>query len=416
MKILLVNNFYYNRGGDCTYMFALKDALESRGHEVVQFAMHHPKNFDSEYSEYFVSYINYVEEVARKNISSGLKVLNRAVYSSESRQKIEELILAEKPDVAHLQNIHHHITPSIFYALKKHGIPIVWTLHDYTLICPNTSFISNGKICEKCKKRKYYWPFLSRCKKNSVAASAMAAMETISHRLLGVNDLVDMFLTPSEFLRQKLIEYGFDVDRIKCLNNFTSVGAIAESTGNSNYYLYVGRLAEEKGIRTLIDAAILSKSGRLKILGDGELKQEMEDYVDAENGREWVEFLGHISHEEVINLIENCSFVVLPSEWYENFPYALLEAFACGKTVVASRIGGIPEIVKNWDTGLLYKPGDVENLALKIRFLVNHPEKAQEMGRKAREIVKENLSPDRHCEMLMEIYETVIAKSAKVNK
>ena len=158
MKILLVNNYYYYRGGDCTYLFSLKKLLEKNGHEVCIFAMQHPQNLDSEYSKYFVSYINYDDEVKNINIASGLKVLNRAIYSNESKEKIERMIEIEKPDIAHIQNVHHHITPSIFSVLKERNIPIVWTLHDYTMLCPNTSFLSHGKICEKCKKNRYYWP------------------------------------------------------------------------------------------------------------------------------------------------------------------------------------------------------------------------------------------------------------------
>ncbi len=149
MKILLINNFYYNRGGDCTYLLSLEKLLKRKGHKVIIFSMNHPSNFNSEYSKYFVSYIDYAKEVTNKTISSGIKVLKRTVYSGEAKKKIEALIREEKPDIAHLQNIHHHITPSIFYALRKNNIPIVWTLHDYTIICPNTSFLAHNTICER---------------------------------------------------------------------------------------------------------------------------------------------------------------------------------------------------------------------------------------------------------------------------
>ncbi|MEM3001818.1 MAG: glycosyltransferase, partial [Candidatus Nitrosocaldus sp.] len=152
MKVLIVSNFYYNRGGDCTYMFSLKKLLEDMGHKVIVFSMNHPLNFQSEYSRYFVDYINYDEAVKSISLATGFEVLSRAVFSIDAKRKIEELIEDERPDIAHLQNIHHHITPSIFYPLKKNNIPIVWTLHDFVLICPNTSFLANGRICERCKK------------------------------------------------------------------------------------------------------------------------------------------------------------------------------------------------------------------------------------------------------------------------
>lgn len=220
VKILLINNFYYHRGGDCTYLFSLKNLLEHKGHKVVIFSMHHPENYDSEYSNYFVSHINYNEELKNRNLLTPLKVLSRSIYSRESRIKIEQLIKTERPDIAHVQNIHHHITPSIFYTLRHYHIPIVWTLHDYTLICPNTSFVSHGSICEKCKKIKYYWPTLTQCKKNSLAASTMAGLESTMLRLMNAYRLVNVFIAPSNFMRNKLLEYGLGKYPIVTLHNF----------------------------------------------------------------------------------------------------------------------------------------------------------------------------------------------------
>jgi glycosyltransferase involved in cell wall biosynthesis len=411
MKILLVSNFYYNRGGDCTYLLYLKNLLEMRGHKVIIFSMDHPQNFATENSRHFVSYINYDEEVKSKTISSLFKVLNRTIYSHEARRKIEELILEERPDIAHLQNIHHHITPSIFYVLKKHNVPIVWTLHDYTVICPNTSFLSHGRICEKCRKRRYYWPLILRCKKNSFGASAMAAFETFMHRILGVNDLVDIFIAPSRFLEDKLIDYGFSKDKIRHLNNFLIDGPVPyEGENISDYYLYVGRISEEKGIKTLIDAASENNSYKLKIIGTGPLLEEMVSYAKSKKEKNSTEFLGYKKHEEVLSLLSRCRFVVLPSEWYENYPYSILEAFSFAKPVIGARIGGIPEIIKNWETGLLFDPGDSEDLSLKIRFFIDHPDKAEELGRNAKQFIDQEINADKHFDKLMSVYRDVLPK------
>ena len=179
--------------------------------------MQHPQNFESAYAQYFVPYINYAEEVKNISIFSGLKVFTRTIFSVEARKNLQRLIEDEKPDIAHLQNIHHHITPSIFYTLKKNKIPIVWTLHDYSIICPNTLFLNHGKVCEKCKKIRYFWPPIVKCKKDSFTASLMAAIENVVHRISGVYNLVDVFITPSEFLKNKLFEFGFKKERIICL-------------------------------------------------------------------------------------------------------------------------------------------------------------------------------------------------------
>ncbi len=386
-------------------MFSLKKLLEDKGHKVIVFSMNHPLNFQSEYSRYFVDYINYDEAVKSINLATGFEVLSRAVFSIDAKRKIEELIEDEKPDIAHLQNIHHHITPSIFYSLKKNKIPIVWTLHDFVLICPNTSFLINGRICERCKKVRYFWPALIKCKKNSFLASLMAGLETTIHRLMRINDLVDIFIAPSEFLRNKLIEYGFDEKRIVSLNNFANIEITENINKDNGYYLYIGRLSFEKGIKTLIDAALMANSGTLKIIGEGPLKEEMVSYTKTRRGgKAGIEFLGHKSHDEVIRFLKGARFLVLPSECYENFPYSVIEAFACGKPVIASRLGGIPELVKNWQTGLLFTPGDVENLSLKIRFLMKHPDKARAIGENARGFVKERLTKERHYEELMKVY------------
>ena len=407
MKILLINNFYYNRGGDCTYMFSLKKLLEQNGHEIITFSMNHPQNFECKDSKYFVSYINYAEEVKKNNISTGIKVLGRTIFSKEAKNKIEDLIREEKPDIAHLQNIHHHITPSILYSLRANKIPIVWTLHDYTLICPNTSFLSHGMICEKCKKRKYYWPLFTRCKKNSFGASAVAALETTIHRILRINNLVDIFIAPSKFLRDKFIEYGFNPEKIIHLDHFIDYPVAKDICSPEDYYLFVGRIAEEKGIKTLIDAAIRTNLSRLKIAGGGPLIDDLKKYV-AENDKEnRIEFLGHKSRKDLLSLYKKSKFLVVPSEWYENSGLIIFEAFACGKPVLGSNIGGIPELVKDGERGLICNHGSIECLASSIKYLIDNQELTSKMGENARNYLRKNLNDRIHYTRLMDIYKKV---------
>ena len=409
MKILLVNNFYYYRGGDCTYLFSLKKLLEEKGHKVCVFAMDHPSNVDSEHSKYFVSFINYDEEVKNINIVSGFKVLNRTIYSREARIKIEKLIQAEKPDIAHIQNVHHHITPSIFFVLKKHNIPILWTLHDYTLICPNTSFLSHGRVCERCKTHIYLRPSLERCKKNSFSASTMAALETAMHRIMRLQDIVDLFIAPSEFLRNKFIEYGFPENKIVRLDLFTDVRLPDKADKTGNYYIYAGRMAPEKGLKTLIDAAVRVNSCKLKIIGSGPLLQDVSAYAASKDKNNVIEFLGHQNREELIDLYRNCKFIVVPSEWYETSGLIIFEAFACGKPVIGSRIGGIPELVKDTERGLVFEPGNVEDLSAAIKYLLNNPDLVAEMGENAKAYAQQELSGEEHYRKLIKIYESVMA-------
>lgn len=416
MKVLLINNFYYNRGGDCTYLFSLKKLLERKGHKVAVFSMHHPENFESEYSKYFMSYINYAEEIKNRNIYSGLKVLSRSIYSVEAKKNIEKLIKDENPDIVHLNNIRHHLTPSIIYTIKKYNIPIVWTLHDYQLICPNISFLSHGKICERCKKRKYFWPPVVRCKKNSLLASAMASIEHSIQMVSGVYDLVDAYICPSKFLKDKFAEYGFKENKLHYLNYFTDSISTNDNDGQGKYYLYIGRLSEEKGIKTLIDAAVKVDSHKLKIAGDGPLKEELIDYAKSKKADNHVEFLGHKNREEVRELLKNCKFLIIPSEWYEVTGLVVLEAFACGRTVIGSRIGGIPEFVIDNKTGLTFEPGDSDDLTSKIKYLINNPHEASELGENGRLLIKEELNSDKHYDKLMEIYQQVAPRKIKRNK
>lgn len=391
-------------------MFSLKRLLEDNGHKVVVFSMHHPLNFPSEYSKYFVSYINYDEEVRNISLSSGIKVLGRTVFSREARRKIEQLINDERPDIAHINNIHHHITPSIFYPLKKHKIPIVWTLHDYTVICPNTSFLANDRICERCRKTKYYWAPLIRCKKGSFLASLVAGIESTIHRMMRVNDFVDVFITPSEFLKKKLIDYGFKEERIICMYHFSESDPNIEKSLSDDYILYVGRLSHEKGIKTLIDAVSGDSIDiMLKIIGDGPLKEDMVKYVRLK-GTDRIEFLGHLSHDDVLRYIKGCRFVVMPSEWYENYPFAVIEAFACGKPVIGSDTGGLPELIRDTERGLLFEMGNPSDLSVTINYLLNNPDLVIEMGEDASRFVREVLDGRSYYERLIALYESLLSK------
>jgi glycosyltransferase involved in cell wall biosynthesis len=408
LKILLVNNYYYNRGGDCTYLLSLENLLKNKGHKVVVFSMHHPQNFKSEFSEYFVSYIDYREEIKKKTIKAVWNVLKRTFFSKEAMDNIEKLIKEERPDIAHIQNIHHHITPSIFKILKKNNIPIVWTLHDYTAICPNTSFLTDGKVCERCRKRKYYWPVLVRCKKKSIGASAIAALEIIIHRIMRVYNYVDKFIAPSRFLKHKFVEYGFKEDKIAHLDHFIDFPIVEDMVVPGDYYLFVGRISEEKGVKTLIDAASRINAGKLKIAGDGPLLDEMIAYVNAKGKGDVIEFLGHKSREDLFDLYRECKFLIVPSEWYENSGLIIFEAFACGKAVIGSNMGGIPELVKNEERGMIFKPGDSEELSAIIQYLINNPDKAVEMGKNARNFLAKNLNAETHYLKLTDIYKRAI--------
>lgn len=407
MRIIMANTFHYARGGDCVYTLGLQELLEAHGHEVIPFAMHHPKNLHSSYSKYFVSYIDYVESLNNFGLITGLKVASRSVYSREAKKKMKELLDDLKPDIAHLQNIHNHLTPSILYPLKENNIPVVWTLHDYKLICPNTSFLRDGEICERCRKTRYYYAPITKCKKGSFAASLMACTESYVHRLLRIQKLVDVFVAPSNFLRNKLIEYGIDEDRIVSLPNFIDVGGDIGPAGVGDYILYGGRLSPEKGVDVLIEAARGIQGAHFIIAGDGPQREELEGQAaTVESSR--IDFVGHQPQEKMRELLRAARFVVLPSKWYENCPYAILEAFSFGKPVTGARIGGIPELINDGTNGFLFEPGNVPDLIEKIQCLLKDDCLVDGMGNKAREKVRTEYSPDAYYKNLMSVYKSAL--------
>ncbi|MFH1173098.1 MAG: glycosyltransferase [bacterium] len=273
MKVLQINKFFYEESGVTRYLFGVKELLDSSGHDSLEFAMAHPKNVASPCSPYFVDYIDYNQP---GGLFSKIKIGLRLIYSFSARRKLEKLILATKPDIAHLHVIYHQLTPSILGVLKKHKIPIVQTLHDYKQICPNYLLYVNGRICERCKKHRYYNVFFHRCIKKSFIRSLNGLVETYLHWFLRSYSQIDLYLAPSQFIRKKYIEFGVSPEKIKYLPHFLNLEEynLAGSTGN--YLAYVGRLSQEKGVSLILTALVKAGSDiPLKIIGDGPEKDNL---------------------------------------------------------------------------------------------------------------------------------------------
>ena len=407
MRILMVQTYYYHRGGDSTSMLSLSKMLEEKGHEVVPFAMESPRNLPSPYARFFVSEIDFPELLRRASPGAAWKVVTRSIYSGEARRKIAALADEVKPDVAHFHNIHAHLTASIVAPLRERGVPIVWTLHDYRLICPNTSLLSRGEICERCIPNRFYQAVLQRCKKGSLGASCVAMLTTLYDRLERLPSRIDRFIAPSEFLKSKLLEGRFDPARIECVPNFADLAGFA-GLPEKDYFCYVGRLSHEKGIDVLVRAAASLDTGRLLVVGDGPEGDRLKALA-RELGTGRVGFAGYRSGEELRRILAESQFVVLPSRWYENFPYAVMEAFASSKAVVASRIGGIPEMVDDGVNGLLFPAGDVGALAERLRRMLGDRGVREEMGRRGREKAERRYGRERHYEEIERIYREVTA-------
>lgn len=410
MKILMCNTFNYLRGGAERCFIGLSDLLEAHGHEVIKFCMHHPQNEASPYENYFVSYIDFPTALAEEGLKGKGKVFERVVYSREAKRKIETLIQTEQPDLVHIHGIAHEISPSILPGIKKFGLPVVQTLHDYKLLCPNTNFVSNNELCERCKGHRYFQAVRHRCKRGSFPASLLAGLELYIHKSIKIYEKnIDTFISPSQFLADKFAAYGIR-NPVVNIPNFIQTDDFYPDYEPDDYFMFFGRLVEIKGIRTLLEAMVTIKRSRLVIAGSGELEDELKAFC-ADEGIENVEFLGHLSTSRIIPLLQKARFVVMPSEWYENYSMAVLEAFACGTPVLGANIGGIPEQVLPGKTGLLFESGNAEELAGRINEMLSNPERAIEMGKNARHFVETNNNPLRHYAATMQVYEHLLAVS-----
>jgi glycosyltransferase involved in cell wall biosynthesis len=401
MKILQINKFFYRRGGSETYFFGLIELLQKNGHEIVHFSTKSPANIPSPYDDFFVNEINFGK---REGLFRDLKKIGHSFYSFEVKRKLEKLILKTKPDIAHLHNISHHLSPSIFSVLKKYKIPVVQTLHDYQLICPNFKLFTEGAVCERCKKYRYWNAVLHRCIHNSRLQSCVEAKEMFFHKACQFYEKgVNYFVTPSKFLAEKLSAWRIK-SKVENIQLFLDASRFEPKYEPGDYIIYFGRLVKEKGLDVLL-GALAETDIKLKIIGDGPEKENLKN--KSEKLKVNAEFIEHKNGKELHDLIRDSKFVVLPSIWYENYPMSLLEAGVLGKAVVASRLGGIPEIIFDGENGFLAEPGDARDLQEKIQRLFGDNDLCERMGRRAREMVIEKNSPEDHYKKIMKVYETL---------
>jgi len=406
MRILLVTEFYHRLGGAYAAALDTERLLKEHGHDVIVLASAHPQNERSRFEKYFVRYESFPELLRRRQFMRAPSVLARVIYNHEAAQRTRELIRRFRPDIMHAHNVIQYLSPSVFLAARRAGLPVVFTLHDYRLMCPNSTFFSHGEICERCRGGRFYQCLLRRCKRGSWGASAIAAAQAYSHDLSRVfRRFVDAFIAPSAFLRSKVIEWGWPASRVYHIRNF--VGHVRKDAPREpgRFFLFAGRLAPEKGIGVLLAAARRGVGLPLRIAGDGSMRKIVE--MSASNGVEW---LGHTARPAVGELMRQARAVVVPSIWYENCSLTVLEAMANGTSVICSAIGGLPEQVRHGVNGLLFETGDPEDLAACMRRLAEDGALALRLGRAGREMAARVYSPDRHYALLMSAYRTAIGR------
>lgn len=397
VKILLINKYHHLVGGAERYYFDLASLLTKKGHEVAFFSMEHQKNRGSSWNKYFVSNI-YFKDI---NIKKGINIFSRMLYSREARQKISLLLDVFRPDIVHIHNIYYHISPSILFELKKRNIPVVYTVHDYHLLTPNVTFFHNGSLCHISLKNKLYKSVFHKCVQNSHLASLATSICLYIHDALRVyQNNVDIFISPSRFMKKQLAEITYNADKIVYLPNFietTSDTGFSEL--NASYVLFMGDGSDKKGLAVVIEAAKRLPFVRFRVAG-----RETSEQAYRKTGLKNIKFLGFLSKRKLAEVVSESAFIIVPSLWYENQPYSILESFAHAKPVIASNIGGIPELVKNGKNGFLFEPGNVDACVDRIKLLWRNQALIQKLGKAAKKLAKERFSPESHYKELMKTY------------
>lgn len=403
MKILNINKFYYRKGGSEAYYFALADLLRENNHEVIPFSMKDNKNYETKYSKYFIENISYENMGIKEKAINGAKL----IYSFEAKKKVKNIVNDNTPDIAHLHIFQHQLSPSILKEIKKNGTYVVNTVHDLKVICPNYKMLNDGEICEKCKSDKFINCFKSKCIKGSTVNSMLNTIEAYTHRILKSYDYVDKFICPSKFYMNKFIEFGIPKEKVVHIPNFVDVSKFNPNYEHEDYFVYFGRLSEEKGINTLIKSMKYVNKSKLIIVGTGPIEKELKEFVVKENIKN-VEFVGFKTGNELENIIKKSRFIVIPSEWYENAPMSIIEAMAYGKAVLGSNIGGIPEFIEDNHTGMIFNTKDEIDLASKINYLIDQEKQTIEMGKNARIRAEKLYDKTVHYEKIMDLYNQVM--------
>ena len=405
MKIVLVNYRYFISGGPERYYFNVKEVLENHGHTVIPFSIKGSRNFPTDYEKYFLDAVD--DEVyfaqSKKSLRVVLKSFSRMFWSKEAKRKFRKLLLDEKPDLVYIMQMHNKISPSIVWAARKLNVPVVHRISDFQYMCPNALFYNSKGVCEDCLEGKLRSCVKNKCVLDSRVYSAIKAGAKFLHDKKKVAQKIDAFVVPSIFTLGKLEKYGVKREKLNHIPTFFNLKEENPEVTYEPYMLYVGRLEKQKGLMTLLKAFAGSDMA-LKIIGfsndgyDLELKEFLKEYPAK------VEFLGQMTFDQMIPYLKSCRATVVPSEWYDNFPNAILESFAYKKCVVATDFGSLPELVSDGQTGFTFPYGDSEALRAACAKLLDDEKLARTLGNKAFEVLKKKYLPQEHYIQLMNLF------------
>ena len=383
----MIHNRYQQPGGEDEVFLAEASLLECYAHRVVRYSTHNDR----------------MAEMNR------LALAGNTLWNSSTYQELRTLIRQERPRVAHFHNIFPLISPAGYYAAKAEGVPVIQTLHNYRLLCPNAQFFRDGGVCEDCMGKVIPWPgVVHKCYRGSRAASAVVTAMLATHRASHTwTEMVDMYVVLTEFARRKFLEGGLPARKLTIKPNFVYPDP-GPGEGRGGYALFVGRLSPEKGIGTLLTAwERLREQIPLKVVGDGPLAEQV---ASAASRYPYLEYLGYRSAEEVHGLLKEASVLIFPSEWYETFGRVAAEAFATATPVIAAEIGAVAGLVEHGRAGLRFRPGDPEDLAAKVRWFLSHPEEHSRLRWEARAEFEAKYTAERNYQTLMKIYESTLER------
>jgi glycosyltransferase involved in cell wall biosynthesis len=400
-QLLSINNYYYRRGGSEAVFLEHNRLFEEAGWTVIPFAMQDAKNLPTPWAQYFPG---AVELAGSQPFTDKVAAAAKLVYSLEAARRIRQLLRTTRPTIAHAHNIYHHLSPSVLVELHRQQIPSVLTLHDLKIACPAYKMFTNGNVCERCRGGALRNVVIQRCIKGSTFMSALIWLESTVHRMMDIYQKnVTQFIVPSRFFLSKMHSWGFDTSRFTYIPNFVHIDSQeSHTTAVGDTFVYLGRLVPEKGVATLIRAA--ARAGvKLVIAGTGPDEASLQELA-AQCGGD-IRFAGHVSGSELRQTIASARAVVVPSEWYENAPMSLMEAYAVGRPVIGARIGGIPELIREGETGFLFESGDVESLADALARVREHSGPAlSQMGRAAREWMQAEFTPALYRDRMLALY------------
>lgn len=402
MRILYCNKYDYPFSGTESYLFDLIQRMDERGHETALFSMDHgsPSAFTGR--SYRIPFVNFKDPNA--GLLQKVKMAAHALYSRSARRAMGNCIADFSPDLAHIRGIYHHLSPSVLWELKRRAIPVLYHVNDFKILCPTYNFVARGKTCDSCRRGAFYHVVTEGCYAGPCSSAIVLAAEAYLHKWLRTyQTCVDLFLAPSEFVRGELIANGLPAERIQVLPHFQPLPDDAQLRNDEGYVLYFGRLSAEKGVDDLLHALVRVPHIPVIIAGDGPVRSRLESQARELNLNR-VLFAGMVHGAQLRKLIAGCTFSLFPSHAYETLGKSILESYSYAKPVIASDLGSRRELVENGVTGLLYNPGDRDQLAHSIGFLFDRPDLSDKMGAAGRARVKSKHDPGQHLGKLFDIY------------